>query len=158
MIVFDASMQITSQLLTKCNTVTVVIPVPETGGSPVTEYHLIYSHPGGAIQEKTVSENVAILDNVKEGQNYSIQVRARNMCGYGLFSSPLNIETPECLCMLFKCRVVSEINFLFWDLASENTSGHLWVWIIIAITVVAITVAVIVIAIYIRKKRYTDGP
>jgi hypothetical protein len=139
MIVFDASMQITSQLLTKCNTVTVVIPVPETGGSPVTEYHLIYSHPGGAIQEKTVSENVAILDNVKEGQNYSIQVRARNMCGYGLFSSPLNIETPECL-------------------SSENTSGHLWVWIIIAITVVAITVAVIVIAIYIRKKRYTDGP
>ena len=98
MIVFNTSIQEASQRSAKCDEVTFVIPAVETGGSPVLEYYLIYSHSGGSIQEKTVWGDVATVDNLEGGQNYSIQVRAKNAYGYGLFSDPLTIETPECSC------------------------------------------------------------
>jgi hypothetical protein len=104
-ITFDASLRHTVQSTAKCNAVTVVIPLAETGGNSVSDYHSNYSHAGGIIHQKTVSENAAIIDNLKGGQNYTIQVRAKNVYGYGRLSDPLAIKNPECSCILFGCII-----------------------------------------------------
>ena len=95
-IVFNSSTQSASQRSAKCDEITLVIPAVEAGGSPVLAYHLIYSHSGGSVQEKTVWGENATIDSLEGGQTYSIQVRAKNVHGYGNFSDSLIIETPYC--------------------------------------------------------------
>ena len=67
------------------------------GGSPVFEYQLILSSSGENVLGKTFfGDYMVIFDDLEGGQTYNFELRARNVFGYGPFSDPLTIETPQC--------------------------------------------------------------
>lgn len=83
----------------ECTQVTFEIPTDGDGGSPVLGYEVIYTPSGETAVRKTVGERIVSISNLKESHLHSVQVRARNVYGYGDLSAPFTIETTQCSCL-----------------------------------------------------------